>query len=179
MDLVKNDKNITSMKNKKRLLIVFLALCPLFLWAKSFPWKGLDHHEIKIQQISITDDQNRVCKVWGVAGGVDRAIDMALQNAVVSALFFGWEDQQNGVRGFQPILTREDYEINEAYFENFFKKGVFLQFVENVNRNYPTGENNVSTNEGRKVAINVKIDIRSLIDKMDKDNIKAKKIGFY
>ena len=66
----------------------------------------------------------------------------------------------------------------QVFFNGFFKKGEFMEYVTKVTSRYPTGENNVSTSEGRKVAIIVKIDVKKLYARMKELGIKSKKIGF-
>lgn len=170
------------MKNNKKMQKIFITLLAIVLalplMAKSYPWKGINDHEIIISQISMGNDRSRVCKVVGVAGSADNAIEMALQNAVVGVLFYGIPKQDNGVNGLNPMLSVDDYENNLEFFKTFFKKGEFMEYVSKVTSRYPTGENNVSTSEGRKVTIVVNINITKLISRLQELGFKPKGIGF-
>lgn len=75
----------------------------------------------------------------------------------------------NDIAGKIPPLVNsfDVYEQHKVFFDTFFKKGQFLQYVKNVNAGYPFGEDNVQTSKGRKVGIYVVVmydELRKLLE---------------
>lgn len=166
---------------KKALILSFLMLLSLQVSAKRYPWKGLDHQP-NVVQLAQGHNMARVCKACGIAGSPDKAIDQALQDAVVQVIFYGLE-KGKAQSAFNPMLADgpQAYQDNKDYFDTFFKMGEFMNYVKNINSGYPSGENNVNTPEGRKVFINVEIDIKALQERLASDgfDVKAVNVGSY
>lgn len=103
---------------------------------------------------------------------------MAMQDAVAACIFTGVEG--NEIAGKIPPLVadRSVYEEHKQFFDTFFKKGEFLQYVKNVNTGYPTGENNVKTGKGRKVGIFVVVMYDNLRKLLEDEGI-IKKLNSY
>ena len=53
-----------------------------------------------------------------------------------------------------------------------------MNYVKNVNSNYPTGENNIKTSKGRKVGIHVVVMYDNLRKRLEKEGI-VKKLNSY
>lgn len=132
-------------------LFVFMIIAFSSLNAKSYPFDMAHSYEVQI--VRVAQQGTKFLKAWGVAGSPDKAIDMAMQDAVAACIFTGVEG--NEIAGKIPPLVadRSVYEEHKQFFDTFFKKGEFLQYVKNANTGYPTGENNVKTGKGRKVGI--------------------------
>lgn len=151
----------------KKFLLV-LSACFLFLQvvnAKSYPFDM--KHSYEVQIVRVAQQGTKFLKAWGIASSPDKAIDRALQDAVAACIFTGVPG--NEVAGkIPPLVSSPDmYEQHKAFFDNFFKKGQFLQYVKNVNTDYPFGENNVQTSKGRKVGIYVVVmydELRKLLE---------------
>ena len=60
------------------------------------------------------------------------------------------------------VAGRETYNSNKTYFNNFFRKGKFLDFVSKVNSTYPMGADNVKVNGGRRIQILLIVDWKGL-----------------
>ena len=73
---------------------------------------------------------------------------------------------------------KDSYELHKDFFDKFFKKGEFMNYVKNVNSNYPTGENNIKTSKGRKVGIHVVVMYDNLRKRLEKEGI-VKKLNSY
>lgn len=91
-------------------------------------------------RLFVLPSRAQILKSLGVAGSPDKAIDMAMQDAVAACIFTGVEG--NEIAGKIPPLVadRSVYEEHKQFFDTFFKKGEFLQYVKNANTGYPTGE---------------------------------------
>ncbi|MBR6121517.1 MAG: hypothetical protein IKQ05_03895 [Prevotella sp.] len=156
---------------RKSLFLAFvLSVLCLSAQAKKYPF-DMDHG-YQVEQIRVAQGESRFIKVWGISSGVDKAIIRAQQDAVAACIFEGIPACQ--VAGAVPPLCaegRKAYEAHKAYFDEFFIRGEFLNYAKNTNTRYPTGENNVSTPEGRKVAIYVQLDVQQLRKKLEADGI--------
>ncbi|MBQ3753402.1 MAG: hypothetical protein II864_07630 [Prevotella sp.] len=148
--------------------LLLLCFCQI-LSAKSYPFDM--NHSYEVQQVQVGKEGTKFLKVWGVAGSPDKAIDRAMQDAVAACLFVGVEATETA--GKVPALCGglEAYSQNKEYFDKFFKKGAFMQYVKNVNKGYPSGEDNVSTNRGRKVGLYVQIMYDELRKRLEEDGI--------
>lgn len=110
--------------------------------------------------------RTQLVKSWAVGGNADKAIEKAKMNAVDAALFVGIPFDASthgmGVSNLTPLVTQKQYKEHENLFIEFFKKGTFMQFVREVNSAYPTGENNMKVDGGRRVGVNLVVDYPGL-----------------
>lgn len=157
------------MKVRHLFLTLFLVCFCQIILAKSYPFDM--NHPYEVQQVQVGKEGTKFLKVWGVASSPDKAIDRAMQDAVAACLFVGVEATETA--GKVPALcgSIEAYNQNKEYFDKFFKKGEFMLFVKNVNRGYPTGEDNVATNHGRKVGLYVQVMYDELRKRLEQDGI--------
>lgn len=143
--------------------LILLLLSDNAVSAKSYKLK-LDHTP-KVEMTGVAS-KGYFIKAWGTASNADKAIDQARIDAVAAALFYGIEPSRsargNGVAQLPSLMKRSDYDSNKAFFDNFFKKGSFLQYINDVNSSYPTGQDNVKTPDGRRVGIEFTIDYDGL-----------------
>ena len=96
----------------------------------------------------------KMVKVIVYGRSVDKAIEKAMMDAVVALTFYGASGE--GEMGNTPAILlegRKAYDHKTKYFDKFFKKGAFMPFVKRVNRDYPTGKDNVKTSRGRRIQI--------------------------
>ncbi len=134
-------------------------------------------HPYNVQQERVAQDGSRLVKSWGIAGNADKAIERALQDAVACCIFQGigavTSTTGHNASEVPPLCPNgvDDYVAHKEYFDNFFKNGDFLMYVENTNSRYPTGENNVGIKGGRKVGIYVKLKVKQLRQRLEKDGI--------
>ncbi len=158
------------------LLIALVAMCILSVHAKSYPFDMA--HSYEVQVVRVAQQGTKFLKVWGIAGSPDKAIDRALQDAVAACIFTGVEG--NEIAGKVPALVsgKEVYEQHKQFFDTFFKKGEFLQYVKNANTGYPTGENNIKTDKGRKVGIYAVVMYDNLRKRLEEEGI-VKKLDSY
>ncbi len=156
------------------LLIVMFSLS---IQAKKYPFNL--NHNYEVQVIRVAQQGTKFLKVWGVAGSPDKAIDQAMQDAVAACIFTGVEG--NLSCGNIPALTsgKTVYEQHKQFFDDFFKKGEFLQYVKNANSGYPTGENNIQTNNGRKVGLYVVVMYDNLRKRLEEASIIKKISDFF
>ena len=142
---------------------------PLAIFSKSYPFNI--RHSYQVQVVRVAQQGTKFYKVWGEGSSVDKAMEQALQDAVAASLFTGvpGNESANAV----PALcgSMDAYEKNRAYFDHFFKKGEFMQYVRNVNSQYPSGENNVRTSKGHRVGLYVQVMYDALRKKLELDGI--------
>ena len=158
------------------LLIAMMAMCMLSIHAKSYPFDMTHSYEVQI--VRVAQQGSKFLKAWGIAGSPDKAIDRAMQDAVAACIFTGVEG--NEIAGKIPALvpSKEAYEQHKQFFDTFFKKGEFLQYVKNANTGYPTGENNIKTDKGRKLGIYVVVMYDNLRKRLEDEGI-VKKLNSY
>ena len=158
------------------LLIAMMAMCMLSIHAKSYPFDMTHSYEVQI--VRVAQQGSKFLKAWGIAGSPDKAIDRAMQDAVAACIFTGVEG--NEIAGKIPALvpSKEAYEQHKQFFDTFFKKGEFLQYVKNANTGSPTGENNIKTDKGRKVGIYVVVMYDNLRKRLEDEGI-VKKLNSY
>jgi len=156
---------------KVLMCIVALILFVPSVQAKSYHF-DMDHqYEVKIVRVS--DQGTKFLLAGGIAGNADKAIIQAQQDAVAACLFTGVEGNPVVGAGKIPAICggKDVYEANKEYFDKFFKKGEFLDYVKNVNSKYPSGENNVAVKGGRKVRVYVQVMYDELRKKLEADGI--------
>lgn len=148
------------------LLLLSVTLTCIPVYAKKYKW---EYRSSAPQVTTVSQGQGgkQIVKAWAVAGNADKAIVKAKMDAVNAALFYGIGADESthgmGVANLSsPLVTDAQYQDNKKLFEEFFKKGEFLNYVNEVNSSYPTGENNMSVPGGRKVGLNLVIDYPGL-----------------
>ena len=154
---------------RKIAAIIFLLGTALISIAKSYQFDV--KHPYNVQVVRVAQQGTKFYKVWSEASSVDKAIIGALQDAIAASLFTGIQGNEN-VGSVPPICgSFKVYENNRDYFDKFFKKGEFLQYVSNVNSQYPSGENNVRTSKGHRVSLYVQVQYDALRRKLEIDGI--------
>ena len=156
-------------KLKSIFLFVIMAFMCQAVCAKKYKFDI--NHSCQVEIVRVAQEGTKYLKAWGVAGNADKAMDQAMQDAVTACLFTGVEGNQ--IAGKIPPLTsgRDAYEAHKEFFDQFFTKGEFLNYVKNVNSGYPTGENNIATKGGRKVGIYVVVMYDNLRQLLEKEGI--------
>ncbi len=116
----------------------------------------------------------KMVKVTAYGKSSDAAIDQAMVDAVAALTFFGAEG--SGEMENCPAMLydgKDCYSQNKQFFDNFFKKGHFMDFVEKVNSGYPLGEDNVKTPKGRRIKILLIVHWDALADFYKKNGFKT------
>ena len=116
---------------KKFFLILFACFGLLQVMdAKRYPFDM--KHSYHVQIVRVAQQGTKFLKAWGVAGSPDKAIVRAMQDAVAACIFTGVSG--NDIAGKIPPLVNsfDVYEQHKVFFDTFFKKGQFLQYVKNV-----------------------------------------------
>lgn len=159
---------------KITILMVLVCVTTFSANAKKFKWELGKPVEI------FTTGQGRngtqMVMAWAVARNADKAIDQAKIDAVTAALFYGIPHDKSthgmGVSNLGPMLSQEDYDLNKTLIDNFFKKGEFLNYVIEINSSYPSGENNIKVDGGRRIGISLLVDYPGLHQWIRNNNIK-------
>lgn len=157
------------MSMKRIIILSTLFFLFAIVQGKNYPFDIRRSYSVEV--VRVAPQGTKFYKVWGEANSVDKAIDQALQDAVAATLFTGVSGNESA--GSVPAIcgSKEAYDKHRDYFDHFFKKGEFLQYVRNVNSQYPSGENNVRTNKGHRVALYVEIKYDALREKLEQDGI--------
>lgn len=145
--------------------------------ARKYPF-DMDH-PYEVQMVRVANQGYKFIKVAGVAKSVDKAMDRAMQDAVAACVFVGVPGAP-GVGSVPALCGGTDaYEKHKTYFDDFFKNGEFMHYVKNVNSNYPSGENNIKVDRGRKVCIYVLVNYDALRKKLENDKIIKSLDGYF
>lgn len=133
-------------------LFCIILLLPIKLEAKKYTFSIDSQREVYVSRS--TYEGSKMLKVVAYGKSADAAIEQAMVDAVAALLFDGARGQGE-MEGCPAVLlnSHEVYQENKTYFDNFFKKGDFLKYVEKVNSTYPTGPDNVKTSKGRRIQI--------------------------
>ena len=155
----------------KRNVLSLLLLVVGFSAAEARKYPFDMNHPYEVQMVRVANQGYKFIKVSGVAKSVDKAMDRAMQDAVAACVFTGVPGAPSV--GAVPSLCggTAAYEKHKEYFDDFFKKGEFMHYVKNVNSNYPSGENNIKVDGGRKVCIYVLVNYDALRKKLEEDKI--------
>ena len=162
------------MKHLKFAIICLIAsMCCITANAKKYKWQ----YESAVEVYTTGQGQNRtqLVKAWAVKGSADKAIEQAKMDAVSAALFkgipFDASTHGMGVSNLKPLVNQQQYEENQKLFEEFFKKGEFMNYVRTVNSAYPSGENNIQVPGGRRVGVNLVVDYPGLLNWLQQNGI--------
>ena len=170
-------KTKISMRTKRFLVCMLCSLSLVFCMygAKKYKWE----YNSKVPEVYTTaqgQQGKQIVKAWAIAGNADKAIIQAKMDAVSAALFngIGYDASTHGmgVSNLPPLVSHKQYEENQKLFDDFFRKGDFLNYVNDVNSDYPTGENNMSVPGGRRVGINLTIDYKRLHEWLRENGIE-------
>jgi hypothetical protein len=160
------------MRNK---IFVTLALLT-FIWgavnAKKYPFSIDSQREVYVVRSAAAG--TKMVKAIAVGGSADKAIEKAMIDAVAAITFDGinGEGEMDGCPAVL-VAGRETYNSNKTYFDNFFRKGKFLDFVSKVNSTYPMGADNVKVNGGRRIQILLIVDWKGLAGYFKNDGFKT------
>lgn len=162
------------MKNLTICILCLLAMLVTFTAdAKKYKW--IPGEMTEVYTTGQGANRTQLVKAWAVAKSADKAIVKAKMDAVTAALFNGIGYDQSthgmGVSNLPPLVKPEEYAANEKLFREFFKKGEFLKYVREVNSAYPTGENNMKVDGGRRVGVNLVIDYPGLRKWLKENNV--------
>ena len=150
-------------------LVLIVLMSNVSIEAKKYKFNINNSYEVEIVRVG-KKGEKYLC-VSGKAASVDNAMDNAMQNAVVACLFTGVEG--TAYAGRIPAICDSvgAYHNNKKYFDDFFKKGEFMQYVRNVNSGYPSGANNVRKGFKSIVKLWVVVRYDALREKMEKDGV--------
>lgn len=157
-------------------IALFFLMATVFCFsaqAKKYKWS----YDAPVEVYTVGQGQNRtqLVKAWAIKGSADKAIEQAKMDAVSAALFkgipFDASTHGMGVSNLKPLVSAEQYQENKTLFDEFFKKGVFLNYVRPVNSAYPSGENNMQVPGGRRVGVNLVVDYPGLRNWLQQNGI--------
>lgn len=142
---------------KRHFLFLFALIVALLTNnadAKSYKFEFKHSYNVFIVQTG--RNGVKVVQAWATAKNSDKAIDQCKQDAVAAAIFTGIPVAEGtmGTSKVPPLAkSQQTYTEHKEWFDTFFKKGQFMEFVSEINSTYPSGENNLQVPGGRKVTI--------------------------
>lgn len=159
-----------------RLLLLVVACLLLSPCAEAKKTYKLEkEHFGPVLLVKSTSPERKMVKAVAFNKNVDKAITECKMNAVYAALFQGLNPSPElaGMGGVElkPLVSIDSQLENQGFFDEFFKNGDFLTYIQDVNSGYPSGENNVSTPNGRRVAINLIIHYDALRKMLEHNGI--------
>lgn len=127
------------------------------------------------------DPAYKVIRVVSTDKNFDKAMDRAAMCAVADAMF-------RGIAGSIDPMTQENvpqmkalipsgikgYNDNKVFFDNFFKKGDFNQFIRRAMTDFPTGENNVKSKQGTRIVDIYILNVKALSQYLEQNGIEVK-----
>ncbi len=123
----------------------------------------------------------KIIRVVSVDKSFDKAMDRAAMCAVADAMFRGIAGSvdpisQENVPAMKAIIPDgiKAYDDNKIFFDNFFKKGDFNQFIRRAMTDFPTGENNVKTKAGTRVVDIYVLNVKALAQFLEQNGIEVK-----
>jgi hypothetical protein len=139
----------------------------------------LNHDYMVVQTASAA--QGKLVKAWAYGKSADKAIEQAKMDAVAAAFFTGIQPAMDGqgVGTLPPLVDQAGYVEYESFFTKFFTEGEFMNYVREVNSAYPSGENNVSTPQGRRVGINLVLYYDELRQMLEANGIRKSLDDFF
>lgn len=153
------------MKSLVKVLLILLATFFVvdIVEAKKYTFKIDSFREVYVSRSSSPGTKMLTVVAYGRT--TDAAIEQAMLDAIV-ALTFDGAVGKNDMENCPAVLLngRETYDENQVFFDNFFKNGDFLKYVDKVNTSYPSGSNNVKTPKGRRVQILLIVNWKGLSD---------------
>lgn len=166
---------------KKISIIIALITCILVPAQVEAKYKLDITQKPIVEQLNIGRNGKKWLKVTVYDKNVNKAIERAQMDAIAACLFYGVEENRPmGCAEILPICNDEAraFSKHKKFFENFFKvdkKGeqvCYMSFVERVHDGYPTGEDNIAIEGGkRKVRIEVLVDYNKLLKHINESNI--------
>ncbi len=127
------------------------------------------------------DPSYKVVRVVSVDKNFDKAMDRAAMCTVADAMFRGIagsinQVNQENVPEMRPMIPSgiQGYHDNKEFFDNFFKKGVFNQFIRRARTDYPSGENNVKTKQGTRIVDIYILNTKALAQYLEQNGIGVK-----
>lgn len=117
-------------------------------------------YRYEIVPVGVGSQGSLLIKVYSYAKNEKDAIELAKENAVHGVLFKGVVGG-NGASAQPAIVKPEEKEMNQDFFDDFFKSGRYLQFVS------LSSDGTVSSNDRLKVGNLYKIGIIVSVNKAD------------
>ncbi len=168
-----------SIKSLFLIMLIALTSC-LTVSAKEKTPKYLDHPYMVEQSGSARE--GKLVKVYAFGSNADKAIEQAEKDAVAAVLFSGVRPSAEAAGAgvaMPPMVDERTLNDHLGYFNDFFEKKLkggeykydYQRFVRRVNSEYPTGENNIKTDKGRRVGIYLIVYVDQLRKKLQDDYI--------
>lgn len=109
-------------------------------------------------------------KVWSYSRNPNIAIEQAKKNAVHSIIFRGFAGKQ-GVSGQKPLANISDEQTHKEYFDNFFKNGLYNNFVSLSGDGVVKAEDRLKVHNEYKMGVVVSVNVQSLRKELEKQGI--------
>lgn len=167
--------------------IVIMLLAAPSAMAKNYKFNIDETAETMLIRKHKDHSSYKIIRVVSVDKNFDKAMDRAAMCAVADAMFRGIAGSTDPYSGenvpqMRPLLKGglQTYGSNKDFFDNFFKKGDFNQFIRRAMTDYPSGENNVKTKQGTRIVDIYILNVAALSDYLEQKGLEVvgKKLSF-
>lgn len=157
--------------NKLIILFFALTLCCGELYAKN-DVPDYDYELETAWDFTSANVDFVVFKIWSFAKKRDLVTqEIGLRNAIHGLLFKGLAGDEIG-HGNVPALVPEGYDYHKEYFDVFFGRGEYKQFVQHTNRGaQQAGDVIKISNKRYKVGLLVQVNKTALRKKLEQDGV--------
>ena len=115
--------------------------------------KGNTNYEV--ETVGVGSQGTKSLKVWAYAKKVDDGVQMAKKCAVAACIFRGLPAGDK-VLATPPLCENPDPKW-DAFFEEFFAGGEYLNYVNLTSDGVPSGQDRLKTKKGYKVGVYVQV----------------------
>lgn len=126
-----------------------------------------------VSNYGVGTDGSKIIEVTAYGDNVQKAMQQAKINAIAALIFKG-VPAGYGSSSIPALCENgeQTYTANSKYFNNFFNKSkTYLQFVNLVTSDEPSGANNIRTKKGQLIKINVQVLYDQLRKRLENDGI--------
>ena len=160
---------------RQLLLAVLLSLlCPAMMMAGKGGDDDIYRYEIESFDGRVSSQTGScVVKVWSYGKKENVTRNVCMKNAVHGVLFKGYAatSGRSADKG-REALVPEGYAAHEAYFDEFFDSGDYLQYVQLTNNGQLTAGDVIKVSKREyKIGMVVTIDYDALRKRLEKDKI--------
>lgn len=162
----------------KTILLKAMALASLLLLLPAVSEGKNDDTKYKYELESFNGDVAAkegycIVKVWNYGRKEDITRDNCMRNAIHGILFKGYMPTGSRMadQGKKPLVP-EGYDAHKKYFDDFFKSGDYLQYVQLTNKGQMNSGDVIKiAKKEYKVGMVVLVNFNGLRDRLEKDKI--------
>lgn len=152
------------MKNAIKIAVLGIVLGATSCASNAAVWR------YETEAVSTGSQGSYLVKVWSYSSQPNLAIEQAKKNAVHSIIFRGFTGKQ-GVAGQKPLANINDEQIHKEYFDNFFKNGLYNNFVSLSGDGVVKAEDRLRVGNEYKMGVVVSVNVQLLRKELETQGI--------